>query len=154
MKRFFDKVNKTETCWNWTAGGRGSGYGAMKYGNKIVDAHRISWLIHYGDIPPNICICHTCDNRSCVNPKHLFLGTHKDNMQDCKNKGRLVIPTGGGFKINHVSLNRSIKNDEDVKIIKSKILNRKTSLKKLSEELSLPYQLLRDISCGRVYKNI
>lgn len=154
MKRFFDKVNKTENCWNWIGGGRGNGYGAIKYNNKVIDTHRLSWILHYGEIPEKLFICHKCDNRKCVNPEHLFLGTSSDNMKDCSNKGRLVFPVNNQFKINHISYNRSIKKDSEVKIIKDKITNRTVSLKKLSEELNLPYQLLRDISCGRIYKNI
>lgn len=92
MERFFDKILKTESCWIWTGGSRGNGYGAFKLNGKVVDAHRVSYMIHKGDIPDHKLICHTCDNRSCVNPDHLFIGTHSDNMQDCKSKGRLVVP--------------------------------------------------------------
>lgn len=92
MKRFFDKINKTDNCWIWTAGLRGkSGYGTFKLKGKVIDAHRLSYKLHKGEIPDGMFVCHTCDNRKCVNPEHLFLGTAKDNHQDAVNKGKVIF---------------------------------------------------------------
>jgi hypothetical protein len=91
MERFFSKIDKTETCWVWTAGLRGkTGYGAFKLNGKVIDAHRISYELHNTVIPPGMYVCHTCDNRKCVNPNHLFLGSAKDNHQDAVNKNRII----------------------------------------------------------------
>lgn len=89
-QRFWSKVNKRgiEECWIWTGSLTNSGYGPIRWQCCPTLAHRMSWEIHYGPIPENMCVLHNCDNRVCVNPKHLFLGTHKDNTQDMIRKNR------------------------------------------------------------------
>lgn len=87
--RFFTKYKiDTDTgCWNWT-GYLYHGYGILSVARKPTKAHRVSYEIHHGAIPSGMIICHRCDNRSCVNPDHLFVGTYKDNNQDIVDKGR------------------------------------------------------------------
>jgi hypothetical protein len=81
-------------CWIWQKSiGRG-GYGKTYYKGKCYTAHRLSYKIFKGKIPKSMQVCHTCDVRKCVNPDHLWLGTAKDNMQDCVAKNRHVAPTG------------------------------------------------------------
>lgn len=88
--RFMKKVEKTDSCWIWKAGKMKSGYGLF-WLKTTITAHRASWILHFGEIQHEMCVCHKCDNPCCVNPDHLFLGTHKDNTHDCIEKGRFKI---------------------------------------------------------------
>lgn len=97
--RFWKKVVKTESCWLWTGATNGLGYGkimARKDGRKshVALAHRAAWILVIGPIQDGLFVCHNCpggDNPSCVNPAHMFLGTHSDNLQDASRKGRMPI---------------------------------------------------------------
>lgn len=82
------EIDEQSNCWNWTKAKHRQGYGHTAYKSKYILAHRLSWIIFIGDIPENNNICHKCDNPSCINPDHLFIGTQTDNVKDCKNKNR------------------------------------------------------------------
>lgn len=88
-KRFWEKVKKTKTCWIWQGFKcKRLGHGQFQTIEKVDYAHRYSWILHYGKIQKGKFVLHKCDNGSCVNPKHLFLGTQKDNVYDMTKKGR------------------------------------------------------------------
>jgi hypothetical protein len=90
VERFMAKVSKNADtgCWDWGSTVVGQ-YGAFTISNKLKKAHRVSYCIHIGDIGCGLIVCHRCDNPLCVNPEHLFIGTHKDNSRDMSSKGRV-----------------------------------------------------------------
>lgn len=90
VERFWAKVQKSEGCWEWMGSRLPRGYGRLKTKDGIVYTSRFSWELHFGEIPEGLNVLHECDNPPCVRPDHLFLGTQKQNMQDCANKGRLA----------------------------------------------------------------
>lgn len=86
---FWAKVVKTEACWDWKGYKNKQGYGRMGIAaSQCVNAHRVSWVIHSGQIPAGLFVCHRCDNPSCTRPDHLFLGTRQDNVDDMLIKKR------------------------------------------------------------------
>lgn len=95
--RFWARVDKNgpvvdgmdDQCWQWV-GHTACGYGVVCDNRKSIKVHRFSYQIHVGKIPDGLMVCHHCDNKLCVNPNHLFLGTADDNVQDMVAKGRQI----------------------------------------------------------------
>lgn len=94
-ERFWPKVEipeRKDDCWIWCGGHDSWGYGTFVFRGRQTGAHRVVYILHYGEIPEGLLVCHTCDNPTCVNPQHLFLGTNLDNSNDKLRKGRFVTP--------------------------------------------------------------
>lgn len=143
IDRFWSKVDKTNYCWNWNA------Y-CPKYGRirsivngkwKQEGAHRVSWSIHYGEIPDGMCVCHRCDNPKCVNPEHLFIGTHLDNAIDRKRKGRGSNPSGE-------NAHRAKLSREDVENIRKHVSSGKTQA-----EMSKKYNVCKQTISNIINRN-
>ena len=112
IERFQEKyrINKKTNCWEWQGYLDRDGYGQLHINQtKVNKAHRLSYEIHKGEISSNLCVCHKCDNPKCVNPEHLFLGTHQDNIKDKVSKGR------SKHKENHPMVKLSNKDREAIK---------------------------------------
>jgi len=90
LKIFLEKIlpDQKTNCWNWLGSRDGHGYGRIGVQSKRWSAHRLAWTMHNGPVPPGLHVLHKCDNPSCVNPNHLWLGSHADNMIDRERKGR------------------------------------------------------------------
>lgn len=121
--RFWEKVQKSEGCWEWQATISREGYGRLSYNLKSEYAHRISYFLANG-YWPTLFILHSCDNRRCVNPKHLMEGTHQDNMRDAAAKGRLdpykFVDSSGEFRFKGELHGHSILTEDKVREIRQR----------------------------------
>ena len=88
LRRFEQKfVKQVSGCWEWSAFISPNRYGMFRYEGRTQCAHRVSWMLYKGSIPEDMYILHKCNNKACVNPSHLYIGTQHDNMMDCVRAG-------------------------------------------------------------------
>lgn len=121
--KFYQYTELDSGCWEWQGAISSGRYGHMWCVDKNVYAHRISYALHYGPIPEGMLVLHKCDNTKCVNPDHLFLGTHQDNMDDCVNKRRIAHGSKNGqSKLNEeqvLEIKKELADSKDWHVVKT-----------------------------------
>lgn len=113
---FIDKIVVSDGgCWEWIASQDDRGYGQYSFQGRIQKAHRVSFKIAVGRIPEGLFVCHRCDNKQCVRPSHLFLGTQLDNIRDAISKGRIQRFRKDRCKRGHLFTNENSQWDNALK---------------------------------------
>jgi hypothetical protein len=136
LSRFWSKVNKTQTCWLWTACVNTYGYGCITIEYTMYQAHRVSYELEYGRVPNGQSVLHKCDTPRCVNPTHLFLGTQADNMRDRSIKGRQPRKLSS----------------QDVATLRELSLNSHWTVKDLAARFRVSVVTIRDTLSGKYHK--
>jgi hypothetical protein len=148
IARFWSKVKVgcASECWEWQGQILHNGYGAFAIGDKNLKAHRISYEFFFdADIPNGLCVCHYCDNRKCVNPSHLWLGTHTENMADMNAKGRGRVPRG-------TERPNAILTEDDVRAIRQRHSTEKVTHVQLAREYGVHDSTIARLVNGQNWK--
>lgn len=145
IKRFYAKIKKTRFCWIWLGRKNLKGYGMFDFNNGVL-AHRFSYYLHIGEIPKGLCVCHSCDNPSCVNPRHLWIGTHSDNRENARVKNRLPSLKG--------SKNGNSKLIEEQVIEIKRLLKENISMTKISKQFNISFGSVANIKIKKTWKHI
>jgi hypothetical protein len=145
LDNFWNKVNKTNNCWEWQGCVDNDGYGRIQINKVRWKTHRLSYHIHKGNIPSNLVVCHSCDNPKCVNPDHLWLGTQIQNTQDRDQKGRHRISPSLGE-----SNGSSRFTNEQIEFIRTSSL----SGRELSRQFNVSDNAIYNIRLRKTWKHI
>lgn len=155
--RFLEKVARSDGCWEWRGTLFRNGYGALSSedGIRLLLAHRVSWeLFHGRPVPPGICVLHRCDNRRCVNPDHLFLGTQADNIADMITKGRQVSKSVLSARFRG-ERNPGAKLTRDQAMhIRDMATNKRMTQKQIAATFSVSVALVQKIAAGKIWSQI
>lgn len=144
---FWRHVDQAGPHWLWTGSTNSDGYGYWRCNNQLLAVHRVSWIIHFGSIPVDLDVLHSCDIRPCIYPQHLFLGTHQDNMHDMAIKGRAISHSGSanGNAILTEDLVREIK-----VMLASNVLTRTA----IAKQTGVSVTTISRIALGRTWSQI
>lgn len=147
-QRLWRNVEKTDGCWLWRGALNQKGYGSIQEGgkgSKRVATHRLSYQLANGPVPDGLFVLHKCDVPNCVNPDHLWLGTHEDNMRDMREKGRASTDAPKGTHNGKALLNEGI-----VRYIRASPLGHAA----LSRELGVSPNCIRGVRTGRTWSHV
>lgn len=151
LYRLAGKLKVSESgCFEWQGFIHPSGYPYTSYRGKIVRANRLFYMLFNGNLTAGLYVCHKCDNCKCCNPKHLFLGTAKENMKDCEVKGRHTNIFKEGNKPANSKLDEKIAG----KVIMMILDNPTMSVSKIAAKYKVPVSIVKDIKRGRAYNNL
>lgn len=158
-ERFFEKVETSESCWKWRGSLAPNGYGQFFRAVGSRQAHRISWEYEHGEIPEGLHVCHTCDNRRCVRPSHLFLGTRSDNMKDMVIKNRHNTRPGCAAmlkvrRVHHGVNNHECKLSEEQAMIAKVCPRTRGSASRLAESFGVSLTVISDIRAGKRWSHL
>lgn len=163
-ERFWSRVDKTDDCWNWTGPKTADGYGRLYREGKTIRAHRLSYEMHHGPVPSGLIVCHRCDNPSCVNPDHLFVGTGAENIADCEAKGRRNVPARSGDfhwtkrRPDRVAkgqvFSRSEITDELVRRLRARYAEGGITQRELAAQHGISHKNLSLILAGKTWKHV
>lgn len=148
--RFWSRVIKGDGCWIWTGLRSAYGYGLIGRGGKQAGnmaTHRVSWELHNGPIPAGLVVCHKCDNPPCVNPDHLFVGTQRENVNDCVRKGRHRAACQKGEANGNAKLTWA-----DVAVIRAAYVPGRVSQQSLADRFGVPQTTISKIIAGQLWK--
>lgn len=144
--RLMAKVVVTPSgCWEWQGSKDKHGYGVMVTGKSPFRAHRVSYVLHKGPLPPEAVVCHNCDNPGCVNPDHLYSGTHKTNGEDRVSRSRSARGERNG---------RAKLTEREVVIIRRRAANGKITRRKLAEDFGVSQTLIFHIIHRTVWRHL
>ena len=150
VERFLEKANVSEDgCWEWRGSKYRNGYGRFSLGDKWRSAHRVAYELFVGSIPDRLFVLHKCDNKACVRPDHLFLGTQADNMTDMKVKGR----SNGGPPFGEGNGKAKL-NETQVRHIFLECKLRKANRKQLADKYGVSRSAIRDIATGKSWTSV
>lgn len=147
--RFWAKVRMSLFCWEWTGTHDDLGYGMFRVPRgapPVQRAHRVSWELRFGPIPPGLIVMHSCDNPSCVNPAHLSLGSHADNNADMVSKGRANHPVG------HIGVGRKL-NEQAVRSIRARVEGGETK-RSLAREFGVHASVISRVCSGKEWGHV
>lgn len=149
--RFWDRVKKSDGCWEWSGSKDNKGYGILSSykGGASIKAHRLSYEMANGEIPSGMVIRHKCDNPTCVNPSHLEIGTQKDNVRDMVARGRMNKKSLENLDHSRALSKEQVKEIESLKFVAANGRGQGVMVKDIAKKYGVSINLITQIKSGK-----